>query len=360
MEKILVAMSGGVDSSVAAAILKKEYSPVGATLRLFTNEDALICDRTRTCCSVDDVEDARRVCEALSIPHYVFNFRDLFRETVIGRFISEYAAGRTPNPCIDCNRYIKFDRFLRRADELGIHKIATGHYARIVYNDETQRWELKKGVDPEKDQTYVLYGMTQLQLSRTVFPLGELDKDTVRRMASQLGLAVSGKPDSQDICFVPDGDYAAFLSKTMDSPPGPGTFTDTQGRVLGPHRGHTAYTVGQRRGLGISADERLYVLEKDAQKNRVVLGKNSELYRRSLIAGDCNWISVDGVSQPLFVRAKIRYSKNDEDAVVTDMGEGFVRVELAKPQRAPAPGQAVVFYHGDTVVGGGIITTTEE
>lgn len=352
----MVAMSGGVDSSAAAVLLMEQGYPVcGATLRLFTNEDIGICDRSRTCCSLDDVADARAVADKLGIRHYVFNFGDLFQEAVIQKFGREYAAGRTPNPCIDCNRYIKFGKLLERARLLEYDAIATGHYARVERDEQTGRWLLKKAADTAKDQTYVLYAMTQDQLAHTLFPLGGMTKPAIRAYAEDHGLINARKPDSQDICFVKDGDYAGFLENTLHIPSPSGAFIDTAGRELGRHRGLVHYTVGQRKGLGIAFGEPRFVVAKDAQRNTVTLGKNEELFSRELTAEDINLISVADLTGPMRITAKARYKQQETPATLEPVGDSRVRVVFDQPQRAVTPGQAVVFYSGDTVVGGGTI-----
>lgn len=350
---VLVGMSGGVDSSVAAYLLQQQgFAVTGATMKLFDNE-AVGEELESTCCSLSDVEDARRVAYRLGIPHYVFNFSEAFQHMVMDHFAQCYACGLTPNPCIDCNRYMKFERMLRRARELGIWYAATGHYARRTWDGE--RWLLKKGLDPEKDQSYFLYHLTQPWLEHFLLPLGELTKPQVREIAEEQGFVNARKRDSQDICFVPDGDYAAAVERLTGAHSEPGRFVDTQGKVLGTHRGIIHYTIGQRRGLGIAAEAPLYVCGIDVPNNEVVLGRNEELFSTELDASGCNWISGDVPGAPLRVTARIRYRQPEQPCTVTATGPDTVHVSFETPQRAITRGQAVVFYDGDTVLGGGTI-----
>lgn len=353
MDKVLIAMSGGVDSSVAAFLMKEQGCEcIGATMKLFHNEDIGV-SRTKTCCSLEDVEDARLVALRLGIPYYVFNFSDDFKGQVIDRFISSYERGATPNPCIDCNRYLKFERLYKRARILGCDAIVTGHYARI--EQENGRWLLKKSLDESKDQSYVLYSLTQDQLAHTRLPLGAMHKSETRRIAEKQGFYNADKPDSQDICFVPDGDYAAAVERLTGTHSEPGRFVDTQGKVLGTHRGIIHYTIGQRRGLGIAAEAPLYVCGIDVPNNEVVLGRNEALFSTELDASGCNWISGDVPGAPLRVTARIRYRQPEQPCTVTATGPDTVHVSFTTPQRAITRGQAVVFYDGDTVLGGGTI-----
>jgi tRNA-specific 2-thiouridylase len=355
-KKVMAAMSGGVDSSVAAALLLDSgHEVTGATLKLFSNDDIGIDSHGRTCCSLADVQDARSVCYRLGIEHYVFNFGMHFRKTVMARFVDEYIKGRTPNPCIDCNRFVKFGRLIERALLMEHDRIATGHYARIEYNEKTERYELKKARDRHKDQTYVLYALTQEELARTLFPLGGMLKTEVREIAEKRGLVNAAKPDSQDICFVPGGDYAAFIEDVMGIESEPGNFVDTEGNVLGRHRGLIHYTIGQRRGIGLSFDGPRYVVDKDIETNTVVLGTEEDLYAEGLVAVDLNWISIPALNEPIVVTAKTRYSQSEASAVITPLDDGAVSLRFEVPQRAITPGQAVVFYDGDSVVGGGTI-----
>ena len=353
MDKVLIAMSGGVDSSVAAFLMKEQgCACIGATMKLFHSEDIGV-KSTKTCCSLEDVEDARSVAFHLGIPYYVFNFSDDFKGQVIDRFIAAYERGATPNPCIDCNRYLKFARLYERARVLGCDAIVTGHYARI--ERENGRWLLKKALDESKDQSYVLYSLTQEQLAHTRFPLGALHKSETRRIAEEQGFYNADKPDSQDICFVPDGDYARFIARRTGHDCPAGDFVDEDGHVLGRHRGIVHYTVGQRKGLGIAADAPLYVKRIDARENRVVLSGNDALFSRELTAGDFNWIAYDTSPRELRASARVRYHQREQAAAVTVLPDGRVHLVFDEPQRAVTPGQAVVLYDGGTVLGGGTI-----
>ncbi len=348
-------MSGGVDSSVAAFLTKQEgFDCVGATMKLFSNEDIGIEGESR-CCSLDDVEDARSVANRLGIPFFVFNFSDNFRRDVIERFVAAYKSGATPNPCIDCNRFLKFDKFFSRAKELDIGRIATGHYAAVYYDGASRRWGLKKGADESKDQSYVLYALTQEQLAHTLLPLGGMSKDEVREIARNNGFINASKRESQDICFVPDGDYAAFIERYTGEPELPGNFVGGDGRVLGRHRGFVRYTIGQRRGLGLSLREPLYVCAKRAADNAVVLGRGEALFSKSLTASGINLIACEKITAPLRLKAKIRYKQREQWATVEQTAEDRIRVDFDEPQRAVTPGQAVVLYDGNCVVGGGTI-----
>lgn len=352
--KALIAMSGGVDSSVAALLTQRAgYECVGVTMRLYDND--MIGSDSKTCCSLDDVEDARSVARRLGIPFHVFNFKEDFERQVIGDFVACYEAGLTPNPCIRCNRYLKFDRLLRRARELGLDKVVTGHYARIRQDPKTGRYLLCRAADRAKDQTYFLYCLTQEQLSRTLLPLGELTKEQARQIAQENGFINARKRDSQDICFVPDGDYVAFMKRYTGKEYPAGNYLDRDGNILGRHQGAVCYTLGQRKGLGIALGTPAYVCGKDMAANTVTLGPNDALYARELWADDWNWIPFPALSAPMAVTAKVRHSQTDQSATVYPESEGLVRVVFDAPQRAITPGQAVVVYSGDTVVGGGTI-----
>lgn len=355
-KKVMVGMSGGVDSSVAAKLLFDEgYDVIGVTLKLFSEEDIVYCDKeTRTCCALSDVEDARSVAFKLGFEHLVFNFKDFFKEKVMEPFAESYLAGKTPNPCIECNRHIKFDKMLRRAEELGYEYIATGHYAEVRLDEKTGRYLLIRPSDRSKDQTYVLYSLTQHQLKHTLFPLGNLDKAQVRTIAENAGLVNSRKPDSQDICFVPGGDYADYIEKATGALYPAGDFVDTNGTPIGRHKGIIHYTVGQRKGLGMTFNKPMFVIKKKAADNTVVLGDEADLFSKTLLAEDLNFISIEMLTAPMRVTAKARYSQSEQPAIIEPCGKR-VQVTFDTPQRALTPGQAVVFYDGDIVVGGGTI-----
>jgi tRNA-specific 2-thiouridylase len=360
---IAVAMSGGVDSSTVAALLVREgHAVVGLTMQLWNQRrlpELAGESSTGRCCSLDDVYDARRVAEQIGIPYYVVNFERQFEDQVVKPFVAEYLAGRTPIPCTLCNNYIKFDRFLEMADAVGARQIATGHYARVRYDERSGRYQLLRGRDEGKDQTYFLFGLTQAQLARTLFPLGELTKPEVRELAGALGLAVAVKPDSQEICFVPNGDYAAFLNaylKETGVEPARtrGEIVTTDGRRLGEHEGVHRFTVGQRKGLGIAAPEPLYVIATDPETQRVVVGGTDDLLRRRFFAREVNWISIAAPAGPVRAQVKIR-NKHAGAAATLTVVEGRVEVAFDEPQRAVTPGQGAVFYDGDLVLGGGWI-----
>ena len=355
MRKAINAMSGGVDSSVAALLTKETGDEcIGATMKLFHNEDIGV-KREKTCCSLDDVEDARNVCYRMGIRYYVFNFSERFKEDVMDRFVDAYEHGATPNPCIDCNRYLKFDKMFQRMRELEYDYIVTGHYARVEYDEEKNRYLLKKAVDDTKDQSYVLYMLTQEQLAHISLPLGVLRKTEVREIAEKHGFVNARKHDSQDICFVPDGDYAKFIEQYTGRKSIPGDFVDTEGNVLGKHKGIIHYTLGQRRGLGIPAASRLYVCDISPKTNQVVLGNNEDLFHSELTATKVNLISCESLKEPMRLKAKIRYRHPEQEAVAWQTEDGVLHVRFDKPQRAITRGQAVVLYDGDIVVGGGVI-----
>lgn len=351
-KKALIGMSGGVDSSVAAwRMLQAGYNCVGATMRLFDSGD-----ESSTCCSLEDVEDAKAVARKLGIPHHTFNFKADFDRCVMAKFARCYESGLTPNPCIDCNKYLKFDRLLHRAQELGCQCVASGHYAQIRRDDATGRYLMYQAADKTKDQTYFLACLNQWQLAHIQFPLGELTKNQVRSIAEEMGFVNARKRDSQDICFVPDGDYVNFLERYTGHPYPAGDFLDRDGKVVGRHRGAVAYTLGQRKGLGLSMGEPVYVCGKDMSKNTVTVGSNEALFSKALRGADWCWYPFETLTEPLTVEAKIRHSQNSLAARVYPEENGMARVEFEVPQRAVTPGQAVVLYQGELVIGGGTIT----
>ena len=352
--RVLVAMSGGVDSSVAAALLVEQgYECIGVTMQLWP-EDLPLAHESG-CCSLSAVEDARRVANKLGIPYYVLNFAHSFAEEVIERFAEEYLRGRTPNPCIVCNEKVKFGTFLQKALELGCDYVATGHYARVEYDPERGRYFLKRGKDPKKDQSYTLYGLTQEQLARTLLPLGAYHKDEVRAIARELGLVTASKPDSQEICFVPEGDYRAFMERYKPESKRPGPIVDLDGNVLGEHQGIAFYTIGQRKGLGITHPTPLYVVAIDEATNTVVVGPREAVQGMSLLADPVNLIAVPELAGPMEVTCKIRYRVQEAPATIVPGEDGAVITHFEEPQSAITPGQSVVWYDGDIVIGGGII-----
>jgi tRNA-uridine 2-sulfurtransferase len=348
-KKVMLGMSGGVDSSVAAILLQQQgYDVIGVTLQIWPHSE-----RDDGCCSLTAVEDARRVANKLGIPYYVLNMQEEFQKYVIEYFVSEYKSGRTPNPCIACNRYIKFGALLEKAKGMGVDYVATGHYA--VIEKDNNRYHLKKSKDNNKDQTYVLYNLTQNQLSKTLFPLGNYTKEEIREIAKDSGLSVASKPDSQEICFVEDNDYHKFIQECTGDNTHKGEFIDIKGNILGYHEGITRYTIGQRRGLGVVTGKPMFVVDIDVENNQVVLGSNEDLFIKEIIVEDLNWISIDRLEQAMKVQAKIRYKAKEAEAEIIPIEENKVRVIFKEGQRAPTPGQSVVFYQDDFVVGGGII-----
>lgn len=357
-KRVMLAMSGGVDSSAALVLLQKQgYEVIGATMRLYDNED--IGDKSSACCSLSDVEDARAVAARFGVPHYVFNFMDRFRKDVIDRFNDEYLRGLTPNPCIDCNRFLKFSALLERAEMMECDYIATGHYARIRFDEQSGRYLLMKAVSGEgenaKDQSYVLYDLTQEQMKKVLFPLGELEKSEVRKIAKEYGLVNHDKPDSQDICFVSDGDYARFIREYTGIVPEQGDVIDSKGNVLGRHEGIINYTIGQRKGLGIAFGKPMYVIDKNVEDNTVTVGENEELFSDRLRAVNVNIIADLEFGKSVKCKAKTRYKQAEQACEAVFCEDGTAEVLFDEPQRAVTKGQRVVFYDGDVVLGGGVI-----
>ena len=359
-ERIVVGMSGGVDSAVAAALLiESGFEVIGVTLNLSPKLDSADAwERDDSCCGLTATEDARRVADRLGIPHYVLNFRDVFAEKVIANFLDEYRRGRTPNPCVRCNDDIKFGTVLIKARALDADLVATGHYARVEPDPDTGRMVLRKAVDARKDQAYVLYVLSQDELRRTRFPLGEMTKDQTREIARKMNLAVANKPESQDICFVSDRNYGDFLKRLAPDVGEPGPIVHVDGRVIGEHRGIAFYTIGQRRGLGIVNKDPLFVVDLDYHTRTVVVGPETSLLDNDLFADEANLVAVADLIEPRQVQARVRYRMQDADAWVQQLPSGELYVRFAKPQRAITPGQAIVCYDGDRVVAGGTITGT--
>lgn len=355
-------MSGGVDSSVAAALLKnKGYEVIGLTMDIFDiPKEFCREDNLSSCCGRGAKADAIRVAAHLDISHYVIDLKKSFRDKVIADFYEEYKKGRTPNPCIRCNRFIKFDALWRKTKNLGADFLATGHHARITQNKNSGRYLLLKGKDPVKDQSYFLYTLTQEQLARTLMPIGDFTKQDVRKMAQQVGLSVHQRPESQEICFIPDNDYIRFLRQWIPEAFRPGPVVDTRGRVLERHKGVLHFTIGQRRGLGIAASHPLYVLEIRAEEDKIVVGTSDRLYKRGVVVSDVNLIMIERLISPLSVQAKIRYKHREAKAILTPLSKDQIRLDFKKPQRAVTPGQSAVFYNGDVVIGGGIIESARD
>jgi len=355
-KKVMIGMSGGVDSSVAAALLLEQgYEVVGVTLKLWSEKIDEMERPSGGCCSLDDINDARMVANKLGIPHYVMNFKDEFRKDVVDYFVEEYQHGRTPNPCIACNRYIKFEGLMDKAIAMGFDYVATGHYAKIIKNPLTDRFELHRGLSFKKDQSYVLYNFTQEQLSHMLMPLSDLTKDQTREIAEKYEFSVAKKPDSMEICFVPDQDYAAFIERYTGKKSVPGNFIDSQGKIMGVHKGIRHYTIGQRKGLGIAFGIPMFVTKIDVENNTVTLALEKEIFQTELTAGDLNFIEISQLTEPIQIEAKVRYSAIPAPATLIPQTGNTVKVVFAQPQRAITPGQAVVFYNGESVVGGGTI-----
>ena len=355
-KKVVVGMSGGVDSSVAAYLLKEQgYEVIGVTMQIWQDESQLQREENGGCCGLSAVDDARRVAEVLGIPYYVMNFKQEFKCQVIDYFVREYLNGHTPNPCIACNRYVKWDALLKRSMEIGADYIATGHYARVE-RLATGRYAVRNSVTAAKDQTYALYSLTQEQLAHTLMPVGAYAKEQVRELAARASLPVAHKPDSQEICFVPDDDYAAFIDREAgEAVPGPGNFVDKSGKVLGRHKGITHYTVGQRRGLELPMGERVFVTQIRPQTNEVVIGRSEDVMTDRIVCDRLNFMSVEELTAPVRARVKIRYNHQGEYGLLERQPDGTVSCVFEKPVRAATPGQAAVFYDGEYVLGGGII-----
>lgn len=353
-KKVLVGMSGGVDSSVAAVLLKEQgYDVAGVTMRMWSDDEYEVSQKKESCCSLDDINDARKVASDIGIPHYVLNFKEDFKKYVVDYFIQEYLMGRTPNPCIACNRYIKFDILLEKALAMGFDYIATGHYANIYYDVDMERYMMKRAAALSKDQSYVLYCLTQNQLAHTLMPLANYAKDDTRELAEKFNLKIARKPDSQDICFVNDGNYAGLIERHTGIKNKEGNFINEGGEVIGQHKGIWHYTIGQRKGLGISYGKPIYVVDIDPVANQIILGEN--LYRAVCYVKDLNYIAFDCLNSRINANVKIRYNAHPVPAVLEPY-DTLVKITFQQPQRAITPGQAAVFYDGETVLGGGTIT----
>lgn len=354
-KRVVVGMSGGVDSSVAAyLLLRAGYEVIGVTMQIWQDEDRVAEEENGGCCGLSAVDDARRVAQTLGIPYYVMNFKQDFKSRVIDYFVEEYLSGKTPNPCIACNRYVKWESLLKRSMDIGADYIATGHYARIE-RLQNGRYTLRKSASAAKDQTYALYNLTQDQLSRTLMPVGAYTKDEIRDMAVEIGLSVADKPDSQEICFVPDGDYARFIRENTNRTIKPGNFVNTKGEVIGTHKGIIHYTVGQRKGLNLSMGHPVFVVAIRPASNEVVIGENEDVFAEELFADRLNFMSRERIEDGMEVLAKIRYNHRGSPCRLYRAGADSVRCVFPEPQRAVTPGQAVVFYEGEYVLGGGNI-----
>lgn len=355
MNKCLIAMSGGVDSAVVAYLTKsKGIECVGATMKLLGG-GGIQLDEQHACCNKEDIEDARKVCEKLGMEHFLYDFSEHFASKVVDKFVKAYETGSTPNPCIECNRYLKFERLFSEAKAQGCSHVATGHYVQVIFDEKKGRWILRKAKDLSKDQSYVLYSLTQEQLSAAYFPLGDMTKSQVREIAEKNGFTNANKKESQDICFVKNEDYADFIERYTGKTYPDGAFVDRDGNILGTHKGIIRYTVGQRKGLGLALPAPMYVCEIDTDKNAVVLCRHEELFTATLTATDINLISVENMYNPMRVKAKVRYRHQEQPATAVQIDENTLRVTFDEPQRAITKGQAVVLYDGDVVVGGGTI-----
>ncbi|OOB79699.1 MAG: tRNA 2-thiouridine(34) synthase MnmA [Epulopiscium sp. Nuni2H_MBin001] len=353
-QKVVVGMSGGVDSSVAAYLLQQQgYEVIGMTMQIWDKDTSE--DREDSCCGLSAIDDARRVCQMLDIPHYVMNFRNDFKRDVVDYFINEYKKGRTPNPCIACNRYVKWESMLNKALQIGADFIATGHYANILKNPETGRYQLVQSKALAKDQTYALYNLTQHQLKHTLMPLGEYDKEEVRKIATEIGLLVANKPDSQEICFVPDNNYAKYIEETTGTKSEAGNFINKNGEVLGKHKGIINYTIGQRKGLGVALGKPVFVSNINVTDNTITLGDNQDLFTNVVYASNLNFMPFDRLESKMNISAKIRYSHSPSNCSIEMIDKDKIKCTFTTAQRAVTPGQAIVFYDTDKVIGGGTI-----